>query len=100
MGIIEIIKIPPGEAPESVRKEWVGLKLPLVDELPTTIGHFGVVGVKSKRPVSSGGYPVDTKTAVEILEKKSPEAAAWWKENLDFRFYPILVFAEGCAKLL
>lgn len=72
---IKIIAVPPGQAPEWVRKEWVGLTMPIAENLPPNTFAMGVLGGKSKNP---NGYPIETFTAINILAKKSPKAAQWW----------------------
>jgi hypothetical protein len=79
--VIRITAAPPGEAPEFVRRAWVGLELPLVagqaraERLPAQ-------GVLSRRDVyAPPGYAVDGKTAVSILQESHPEVAWWWLEN-------------------
>jgi hypothetical protein len=79
--VIRIIATPPGEAPESVRRGWVGLELPLVPG--QTRPEWG-----SARQVLSGravgdlsGYAVDGPTAIKLLTSADPEAAAWWRQN-------------------
>lgn len=78
---VRIIALPPGEAPDWVRAYWVGLELPLV------IGQVCAVAgpaqqVLSRAPVMvAGGYAVDGKAAVEILESANIAAGHWWRTN-------------------
>lgn len=99
MAKIEIIFTPAGQAPEWVRKEWVGLEFPVkdisVEEHPMT----GVLGGEPK-PENINGYPVDTKLAVEILAAKSPEAAEWWACNISFVLHPTLVFGRQFCRFI
>lgn len=99
---IRIVAVPPGEAPEFVRRAWVGL------ELPVTAGQVeadkGVaLGVLSQQPVDApAGYAVDGKTAVAVLESASPEIAAWWRENAPAvvaRGYQLIFPAAVCERL-
>src|SRR5262245_6131104 len=92
--LLRIEAVPPGEAPQWVREQWVGLALPLVgrQSSPRSVLTSGVLsGPKSVWAsvvaMFSGqlrrrtGYLVDTRAAVAILATKSPEAAAWWREH-------------------
>ena len=79
---IRIVGIPPGEAPLSIRKEWVGLVLPLAshDRSAYQVETCGVVsGVKSKG--STIGYLVHIEDALAVLAKTAPHAASWWRKH-------------------
>lgn len=94
---IKIIDIPPGQAPNWVRKEWVNLILPVAENLPPVISVCGVLGGKIENP---NGYPIETRIAIETLAKKSPEAAQWWKDNVALDCISWLVFHEKACQLL
>ena len=78
---VRIVAIPPGEAPKEIREHWVGLILPLA------VGHSSAVEIESCGVLSGKmedmaiGYVVEIEDALAVLTKKSPEAAAWWREN-------------------
>ncbi|MCK9907847.1 hypothetical protein MXD81_01805 [Microbacteriaceae bacterium K1510] len=92
---VRIVAVPPGEAPQWVREQWIGCELPLIGR--TSGGTFRTVGILK---VSSfwrhfwetffgksemvDGYMVDVAAAVRVLEVKSPEAAAWWREHAPY----------------
>ncbi len=80
-GLIRINKIPHGEAPEWVRKAWVGLELPCVGVM--SFGKGAVTGVKSGKEtqVELLGLCVPQKDALEALEKVSRGAADWWADE-------------------
>jgi hypothetical protein len=89
---IKITDIPQGEAPEEVRKMWVGLILPLFIDRERSFITTGVLtgpkswwgtlfALLSGKTVKRNGFTVNSKVAIEILESKSPEAANWWKLN-------------------
>ena len=95
MAFLKITATPEGEAPEWVRKCWVGLELPLIDgteeaqELETTgvlsgartdIGQF-LQGIFDEPEIVSG-YVVESLVAIEILASSSPEAANWWRVHV------------------
>ena len=93
MKYVRIISTPPGEAPQNVREAWVGLKLPIEGGGPQRILAQGVLsGPKTFWGLvlsllfgwtkQQEGYAVDSVKAVDILNEKSPEAAAWWKKNV------------------
>ena len=114
---IRIIKTPPGEAPEEVRRAWVGLTLPIP---PRFAGrrHASTVGVVSgpksflgvlfalisRRGVhQEDGYFVVAETAVEILARHSPDAAAWWRQHAprSIAHGQMFVFAgDACEEIL
>ncbi len=78
-GLIRITAVPPGEAPEAVRRAWVGLELPFVGNRvgPQT---QAVVGVVSHRPAGTReGFAVDGARAIALLAARDPQAAAWWR---------------------
>ncbi|OHA28635.1 MAG: hypothetical protein A3E92_03170 [Candidatus Taylorbacteria bacterium RIFCSPHIGHO2_12_FULL_42_34] len=82
MSKVRIVNVPPGEAPEWVRREWVGLELPLSNEFDATTPRLqmGVVGGPVD-PQNIGGYAVPKDEAIDILEKKNPTAAQWWRDE-------------------
>lgn len=94
---IKIIDVPPGQAPDWVRKEWVGLIMPVAENLPPIISACGVLGGKVENP---NGYPIETSIAIEALTKKSPEAAQWWKDNVSLNCISWLVFHQKVCQLV
>lgn len=94
MDSIRIIAIPPGQAPEEVRQEWVGLVIPLA---PQETGGFqmGVLGGAAK---NVGGYQVLSRDAFDLLLAKSTFAYCWFVENGFFGSH--LVFAREVCELL
>jgi hypothetical protein len=100
---VRIIDVPPGEAPEEVRRAWVGLILPVAlgEVGPRSTPMYGVLSgprsylghlwrVLTRHSPRAMQYVVPVDCALEILEETSPEAAAWWEEHT-----PHLV---GCGK--
>jgi hypothetical protein len=97
---IVILRTPAGEAPEHIRRAWIGLELPLA---PGESGpqRVDTVAVLSGGPTGSKqGYLVAGPAALQALEARSPEAAAWWRQNVPqvaeagYRF----VFPADCCK--
>lgn len=74
-GNIRLTDVPDGEAPEEIRREWVGdVILPVV-----AITDEESRGVVSHDEVNLGeSYLVPQKAAIAALRKKSKKAAAWW----------------------
>ena len=97
---VKIVALPAGEAPEAIRRAWVGLVLPLAPEYGNgpmkEIGY----GVLSRRPAlgllsmllrrMSGRtndlrqYAVPADEALAILTETSPDAATWWRTNAPY----------------
>ncbi len=110
---IRIIATPPGEAPEEIRRAWVGVRIPL----PLFHGHAkdwrasGVLtGPKSLfarlwapffgRLDRHRGYAVAVVEAIAALEAANPTAARWWRENTPQAIRPGKAFvfaAEVCV---
>jgi hypothetical protein len=84
LGTIRFISIPLGGAPIWVREQWVGLEIPCLltyDGVPLNLG--GTI-----RDVETGfvvfdypGYIVLQVHALEVLERKSPEAVEYWRSR-------------------
>jgi hypothetical protein len=94
---IRIIALPAGEAPELVRRGWVGTILPLADgeSGPRTLRMWGVLSgprtfvsslwhLLTRQYTWEYGYVVDAPRALQILEQLAPEAARWWQENTPY----------------
>jgi hypothetical protein len=112
---IRIIAIPPGEAPAWVREQWVGLELPLAQRSRDARSRrvFGVLSwprslfawwfaMLRGRAGREAGYAVRVMDALAVLEKKSPEAAAWWRANVPHMQSPLrcLFFAGSVCQVL
>jgi hypothetical protein len=92
---VRIIGVPPGEAPEEVRRAWVGLILPVVPSAhaPRHVPHYGVLSgpytwlghigrlLLGRAPARSPCYIVPVDAALDVLKEASPEAVAWWRQN-------------------
>ncbi|MFA6551443.1 MAG: hypothetical protein WCV41_02855 [Patescibacteria group bacterium] len=85
---IRITKIPDGNAPEWVRKEWVGLLLPCVEETNTGGCALNPVSTWEQTTDNKGipprgrVYKVPVSLALKILEQKSPAAAQCFRDML------------------
>jgi hypothetical protein len=108
---IRIVAVPPGEAPDDVRRAWVGLVLPAAPaaRLPTVgvvtgprtfLGQF--FALLRGELTQEVGYAVSAAIAVELLTASDPVAAAWWQANTPHLLKPgkCLVFRAGdCQEL-
>lgn len=100
MPLIRIVATPIGEAPEEIRRAWIGIVLPLpagphgkkrrIHVTPAITGYFGfwsgwwarLRGKLEKRE----GYVVPASIAFDALALHSPETLAWWKANAPHLF--------------
>jgi hypothetical protein len=111
---IRIVDVPPGEAPATIRRAWVGLVLPLAGR-ETGMRQVPTSGVLSGpktlwdalwRRLTGRfdwvwGYVVDPPQAIAILGTHAPEAAAWWEENSPpMRPWKTFVFYAGVCEEL
>lgn len=103
---IKIIKVPQGQAPEWVREAEVGLKLTVVN-LPDNsfFWQTWATGLLDwKRIVEAEdpfyGYNVKTTEFMHALENQSPIAARWFKEMIDPKAIPWLIFRKDECQLL
>jgi hypothetical protein len=103
--LVRIVDVPPGEAPEWVRRAWVGLVLPLLpgETGPRSTRTHGVLSgprnwlaklwwALSGKGQRSVGYAVRARLAVTLLAEHAPEAAAWWRENAAHILQPESIF--------
>jgi hypothetical protein len=102
VGRLRIVRTPPGEAPEEIRRAWLGIDLPL-RRGETELANFQTVGILSGQdPALSTGYAVDGRAAVAALASYAPEAATWWRQNAPHvvaRGYRFLFPSEVCERL-
>lgn len=113
MASIRIIATPPGEAPEEVRRAWVGLVVPIGSRHasgPSSVHGVGVVtgphgwlrrlwAVVTGRTEKIHGFVLSSRRCIELLDAHAPAAAAWWRSNTPHLLQPgqALVFpAESC----
>ncbi len=99
---VRIVAVPPGEAPEAIRRAWVGLVLPLAggdDSESSKATGYGVLsrrpawGILARlwhrltgRPARSRQYIVPVDAAIAILDRTSPDAAKWWRDHTPYLF--------------
>lgn len=72
---IKIIEVPPGFAPEEIRKQWVGVEIPLAENpIPEGRESFQIGNQ------NQGGYQVRGVDAVKaLLDSEKKEAANFWR---------------------
>jgi hypothetical protein len=110
---IRIVAVPPGEAPEEIRRKWVGVRIPLplfhkhakdwraagVLTGPRTLfARLSTLWAGDFRRES--GYAVSVIEALAALEAADPAAARWWRENAPHLIRPSKAFvfaAEVCV---
>jgi hypothetical protein len=99
---VRIVAVPPGEAPEAVRRAWVGLELPArsaASDGPQPV--FGVLSQKAAGQVR--GYAVGGAAAVRLLAEADPNAADWWRQNAPHvltREYQLVFPEEVCERVV
>jgi hypothetical protein len=112
---IRILKTPAGEAPEPIRRAWVGLTLPLAPEYPAReeFRAFGVLSgprtlwrmvwsLLTRRHFRYDGYAVATLSALEALRVRDPAAAEWWQTHTPHLLNPhsrLIFEAEACEEI-
>jgi len=92
---IRIKSIPPGEAPEAIRADWIDVVIPLPEDEkhnPRELYGVGVLSGPRKyipqlwmrlrgKCLKWNAFSVDVLTAIQELEKRSPSSAQWWRTN-------------------
>jgi len=112
---IRIVATPLGEAPEEVRRAWLGLELPLAagETGPRRVPTGGVLtgprtflGKLLKLLTGQRqhfyGYIIDAAQALVLLAERAPSAALWWRECAPHCWQPGHLFlfpAEVCAEI-
>ena len=80
IGSIKIVKMPRGEAPEYVRREWVGVEMKC---LFTSSGDTIEAGVLTGelQPPAGMTYVVSQEEALNALKQGHWEASKWWRDH-------------------
>lgn len=99
---IRIIAAPSGEAPEEIRRAWVGVRIPLPPFHRKAKEYFTAGVLTGLTPGGSDrkkGYVVSRVDAIEALEKINPQTAKWWRENASHDSWTgkFVYSAESCA---
>lgn len=58
---------------------------------------MGILGGEAK---NTDGYKVDTRKAIESLQKKSPEVVQWQGNNVNLEAIPQLVFSRDVCHFI
>lgn len=88
MRYFRVVTIPQGFAPEWVRKQWVGVTLPLAEGRYVEVNTNISLTVGQLAPEYVRGFSVQTDLAIEALYQAGrSEAADWW--NRWFSVHPL-----------
>jgi hypothetical protein len=109
-GSIKIIDVPPGKAPEEIRRKWVGLVLPIappeknksfMQVLLTKPNCYLGIFVESREEdfLTNGAYFVSGPDAIAILSISSGSTAKWWCEKAPYFLKPQsgFIFSAACC---
>ncbi len=79
-GRIRIKTVPSGDAPLEIRQAWVGLVLPCYAMAGYDPGRARTLkGLELK--LNPYGYHCPQDLALQVLDKRAPGAAAWWRSE-------------------
>ena len=109
--VLRILRTPRGAAPEHVRRAWIGLELPLLEdrefvvqsiletELPKSrlqLWWWKLTG----RVARQRGFSVFVHEALSALERERPLEASWWRQNAPHLLVPgsVFVFDTECGE--
>lgn len=92
---IRIRSIPPGFAPREIRKEWVGVEIPLATKEELAVDPPSGIGIGR---ANDGGYYVLRDAAIHALMRNGKDKAAGFWEGLPLGRY--LEFRKECCELL
>lgn len=94
---LKIIAVPPGFAPLHIREAWVGVEIPIDEELVNA--ELKLVGTWSGGE-NRDGYDVMTEDAVKALESaQKGEASNFWKQILH-KYGSTLRFKKSVCELI
>lgn len=99
---IRVTGTPAGDAPEAVRRAWVGLELPLPRGEARPKLREVVGAVSDAEAGSTVGFAVEGRVAIRRLAKQAPLAAEWWRANVpgvEDADYQFLFPAATCEKV-
>jgi hypothetical protein len=72
---------PRGEAPDDIRRAWVGLSVPVTARESQLLKKVAVSGIVSGHAEHWDGYSIESRKCIEHLRAHNPKAAAWWRDN-------------------
>jgi hypothetical protein len=94
---IQIVSLPPGDVPEWVRREWVGLTFPVISRNEKPVIDLFVDFLKRRNADYPAGWRVKWDIAMNKLGDKSPAAREWWEKNVS---PTALTFTDGCCRVI
>jgi hypothetical protein len=115
---VRIESTPPGDAPERVRRAWIGLTLPLSLKAEAQPGIYATQSVLAAKHGFVAGilrrfnpvleeqplphYIIEASVAIAILQSAEPEAASWWEKHAPHVLEPgkLFAFAAHCCREL
>jgi hypothetical protein len=101
VGHVRVVHTPPGEAPEDIRRAWVGVELPL-NRRSLEPQPLPSVGVLSQQGILvAPGYFVEGRKAVAALADHDSAAADWWRQNAPHvlaKGYPLFFPENVCER--
>lgn len=89
---VRIIARTPGEAPEEIRDQWIGLIMPACPVQAVVVGVL-----THKRIGLRNGYAIQWDDAMDALAQKSPNARKWWEDNVAPQ---LLIFDASCCEIV
>ncbi len=97
---IRIIAIPPDQAPEDIRKGWIGCEFSA--ESPDEPFPGARCGIREGSPQNVRGYIVNATTAFDELRRHSKHSYDWWEINGFVMFFAgkSLVFPEDVCQVI
>lgn len=109
--LLRILRTPQGAAPEHVRRAWIGLELPIIEDrefLVQSVLETGQVQSRLQlfwwkltgRLRRQRGFSVFAHEAIAILARERPLEAAWWRQNAPHFCVPgsVFVFDAQCGE--
>ncbi len=96
---IRVLKMLDGEAPDEVRRAWIGLILAALNGPDGPVHQVGTKGVTSGEAQGiKAAYLVPTAAALTVLSQANPAAARWWQDNISYAASdrPLVFPAEAC----
>lgn len=96
MAKIRIVKVPPGFAPEHIRREWLGVEIPLPTQAELAENP---PSAWEANEANSGGYIVFQDDAVKALLAAEKNGAAEFWEDLELPA-PYLRFRRDCCEVI
>lgn len=90
---IKIKSVPMSQAPEWVRRAWIGLVMPVRH----TYKGSSIPILSVKKEELEDWYQVNSSEALDVLKEKNMPAYDWWVKNWPS---PTFMFNSGCCQLI